>query len=350
MFLPFILLERYGWAGFAVFAVPNVLGCAAFGYVVRTRARSESMERDHGGAMAAFSSATLAFHVFFAGFAARCLLPGDVSTIGAFGVAVLAYVLAIALSCAPRHLWLPMAAAAYVISLAAFVRLGVQPLLDFSWAGEIGPRAAPWLIPVMLLGFLLCPYLDLTFHRALRQSPSHHAFAVFGVTFAVMIVLTCAYAPFVPSLLPTIVFVHLGAQLLFTSAAHAREIRECTVLRRRARMSLLLAPLLASPLVLLLASPDDLVVWLRGTDVYLRFIVIYGLAAPAYVLLVMTARRLQPPTGRALLVAGGLALLVSPCYEFGFFRGETWLLAIPPVVLAAAAAVIRSRTAAGVRS
>ena len=35
MYLPVILLRRFGWLGFLAFAVPNVLGCAAFGYVLR---------------------------------------------------------------------------------------------------------------------------------------------------------------------------------------------------------------------------------------------------------------------------------------------------------------------------
>jgi hypothetical protein len=352
MFLPIILLERYGWLGFFVFAVPNVLGCAAFGYVIRSRVQSEWMVRTHAGAMAAFSAATIAFHVFFAGFAARCLIPGTgAEPLGVFaslGVALGAFVLMVLVSYAPRVAWLPMAAAAYIVSLIAFTKLGVQPLLDYSWHATEGPRAALWLIPVMLLGFLLCPYLDLTFHRARQLSPSHHAFGVFGVTFALMIMLTCAYAPFAPpGVLPTIVFVHIGVQLLFTSAAHAREIRECDALQSTTRVGLLAAPLLAAPLVMLLIGGDDLDVYTFGKDhVYLRFIVIYGLIAPAYVLLMMMARRLKPPNLktpdlRSLLAAALVTIAISPCYELGFFHGVTWLLAVPPLVLAAVAVIWR---------
>ena len=33
MFLPVILLGRFGWAGFLAFAIPNLIGCVGFGYV-----------------------------------------------------------------------------------------------------------------------------------------------------------------------------------------------------------------------------------------------------------------------------------------------------------------------------
>ena len=35
MYLPRIMMERHGWAGFLAFAVPNVIGCTAFGFVLR---------------------------------------------------------------------------------------------------------------------------------------------------------------------------------------------------------------------------------------------------------------------------------------------------------------------------
>ncbi len=32
MYLPMVLLERYGWWGYVIFAVPNVLGVMLFGW------------------------------------------------------------------------------------------------------------------------------------------------------------------------------------------------------------------------------------------------------------------------------------------------------------------------------
>jgi len=65
MFLPAVLLHRYGWPGFIVFAAANVLGCAAMGYIVRTRQRSQAMVQRHTPMMIAFSAVTIAYQLFF---------------------------------------------------------------------------------------------------------------------------------------------------------------------------------------------------------------------------------------------------------------------------------------------
>ncbi|HWB19699.1 MAG TPA: hypothetical protein VG711_05310, partial [Phycisphaerales bacterium] len=65
MYLPRIMIERWGWPGFLVFAVPNVIGCAAMGYVVKSAARSREIGSRHGRAMIAFSIVTIAYHAFF---------------------------------------------------------------------------------------------------------------------------------------------------------------------------------------------------------------------------------------------------------------------------------------------
>ena len=57
MYLPLILLRDYGWPGFIAFAIPNVLGCAAFGYVVDAK-RSDALRARFRGAMIAFGAAT----------------------------------------------------------------------------------------------------------------------------------------------------------------------------------------------------------------------------------------------------------------------------------------------------
>ena len=45
MFLPIILLRNWGWPGFWVFAIFNVLGCAGFGYWCSSK-RSEELCRE----------------------------------------------------------------------------------------------------------------------------------------------------------------------------------------------------------------------------------------------------------------------------------------------------------------
>ncbi len=64
MFLPALLLRDYGWWGFVVFAVPNVVGAAAMGWVLRPGA-SEAILARHRPMCEAFSLATIAFQAYF---------------------------------------------------------------------------------------------------------------------------------------------------------------------------------------------------------------------------------------------------------------------------------------------
>src|SRR5690242_19014571 len=65
MFLPVLLVRDYGGWGWILFAIPNVLGAAAVGWLYR------SMDRDrvtaaHAPAMTAFSIVTAGFQIFLA--------------------------------------------------------------------------------------------------------------------------------------------------------------------------------------------------------------------------------------------------------------------------------------------
>ena len=65
LYLPVIMIQRFGWPGFIAFAIPNVLGCAAFGYIIRIRQRSDELVARHSVAMTWFSIVTVAYHIFF---------------------------------------------------------------------------------------------------------------------------------------------------------------------------------------------------------------------------------------------------------------------------------------------
>src|SRR2546421_402382 len=75
------------------------------------------------------------------------------------------------------------------------------------WSGNIPARQAAASIDLLRLaavcvfGFMLCPYLDLTFHRARQGTSVYGAIASFtigfGALFLAMIVFTLWYAPLV---------------------------------------------------------------------------------------------------------------------------------------------------------
>ncbi|MCH2186203.1 hypothetical protein MK280_10050, partial [Myxococcota bacterium] len=64
MFLPIILLRLFGWPGFLVFAIPNLVGLVAIGYLCNTE-RCRAILREHRPAIRLFSAATVAFQLFF---------------------------------------------------------------------------------------------------------------------------------------------------------------------------------------------------------------------------------------------------------------------------------------------
>ena len=75
MYLPVILLRELGWPGLLVFAVPNVLGAAAFGYVLGGRLRSDALLARHEPAARWFSIIAIAYHAYFAAFLTTILAP-----------------------------------------------------------------------------------------------------------------------------------------------------------------------------------------------------------------------------------------------------------------------------------
>jgi hypothetical protein len=329
MFLPVILLDRWGLAGVIAFAVPNVLGCAAFGYVVRSRPRSEAMVRDHGKTMAWFSLAVCAFHVFFAAFVCRDIA-GD-GTITPMVIAVPAglFLVAAVISVLPDQAWPPLAVIVYALSLATAVTFGINPPTELA-AGSYETLDLVWLTPVLVMGFLLCPYLDLTFHRALQRSGSPNTFMVFGITFAIMLVVTCLYGAAGVVVLTPMVIGHLAAQGVFTVAAHLREVATARSVKSAVKPFWLIAPLLALGLI---AFPD-------GESTYIRWLVLYGLVFPAYILIYLSRGKRTPR--RDKLVPFALLLLVCmPAYELGFLHGREWLLPLPVVLLVVIAVIVR---------
>ncbi len=318
MFLPIILVREFGWPGFLVFAVPNVLGCAAFGYVLGDASRRASLLSRHRPAMVLFSATVLGYHMFFAAYLAT-MVAGDSSVTLAWALVLPAgvYLAGYGLSWLPARAWLPVAAVLYAGSMMAFAYLGTAPLRAIEWSGALTSTDLACLAPVFVFGFLLSPYLDLTFHRALDSSPSRHAFAVFGVAFVPILLLTAASrGGFTPALVG-----YIAAQSIFTVAAHFRELRAASWPRGRGpRWALLALPAAAAGLVLL---PGD------GENTYLRMLGLYGLIFPAYVLAFMARRGGGAPRMPELLLYGAAMLAFAPVLEVAFIHKITWPAVIP---------------------
>ena len=341
LFLPTVLRRLLGWPGFLAFAIPNVIGCAAFGFVLYLK-RSRLLQREHRAAMVLFSAVTIAYQLLLAGWTASALLgpwlggcgrPVSWQSWAACGIGLACVAsLGFAVSLARDRAIPAIAAAAWILSagVLGFTVLEVAPIAMPE--PELSAAQLWGLMPALLLGFLLCPYLDLTFHRALRRGPRKATFATFGVTFATLVVLVAFLAdpdgPLGIHLTP-IVLAQLWVQFGFTVGAHWREIRFATqhaaapAARSIGVVSLAAGAILALPGV---ASEAN----------YLRMLGWYGLVFPAYVLLAMVGERSRPRPRTFLLL--GLILLVGlPFYERGISTLELGWMAVPaPFLLAAA--------------
>jgi len=286
MYLPRIMIERWGWWGFLAFAVPNVVGCSAFGYVVNTRDRSQRLMARHAPAMLCFSSITIAYHLFFIVWLFESLVHvPERDAMIPLGAAGIVFALAGVFSFLPNRDWLGLSVLIYAISLLAFWRLGTYDLQMIKWSGNQDLRLLALAVPAILFGFLLCPYLDLTFHRALQHSPSRHSFAVFGIAFTVMIVLTCALwfhqEYWASRWLPAIVMAHLLAQSAFTMGAHLREIRVSQQIQTGTlRVIALVGPLAAAPIFYVARGLSDSP--RIGEFTYLAFLALYASVFPLW--------------------------------------------------------------------
>jgi hypothetical protein len=343
MYLPIILIRWFGWPGLLVFLVPNVFGCAAFGYLC-SRERSERIGRDHAPALALFSAVTIAFQVFFVAWVAR--EAGFADALGS-GVpigwlaAFICAAAALLVSLAPDRAWPWLGSIATFASLTLWLVLDTGGFARLPLEGNHAPRLLLYAAPIVVFGFLLCPWLDATFHRARRLAPSVHAFGVFGLSFMAVIVLTALYAEEGRALLLSAVLAHLLGQTTFTVAAHVRELRLArTPSGRRARIAAILLPIAGGALA------ADLPVHPETT--YLLFLGAYGLLFPAYVLLFMAPAawggHVWPRSAAGFAAFAILVLALAPFAMVGFLELKTWLLPIPVVIVVVAALLVSRRS------
>ena len=356
MFLPVLLVRDFGMWGWIVFAVPNVIGAAAMGWVLRDAEASDRFVQRHAIACRAFSLVTIAYHVFFAMWMIERLRVRGLSgwgfiTLGVFAIATLAMrgnamrmVGAIGATVASGVMWWMLYRQQSVLS--------VPPL--FPRGGEGGAWKVACLFPVFAVGFALCPYLDLTFHRARQHtSPAggRVAFGVgFGVVFLAMIVFTLLYARWLApavaghplgQLTTLFVTLHFICQSSFTVAAHVRELP-----RREGETQAGHGWVTASGLILIVAAivtgayaatPHTF----RGRDLgevaYWCLLGFYGIVFPVYLL---TRGFVRGGATAAVCIAAAF-----PMYWMGFIeRRPIWLLVGVLVVLASRLGA-RGRTA-----
>ncbi len=340
MFLPVILVRDYGIWAWVIFAIPNVVGAAAMGWVLKDRT-SQSIVVAHGAAIKAFSLVTTTFQFYFALWMFELM--------GAGAAAFAMFVFAMLVLKASRRDDHAHGFAFIVLmgTLATVLFGGMQGLLRLP--PPVPMKAATVmnllaLVPVSVFGFLLNPYLDATFHLARQRMPDHHArpaFTIgFGFFFFAMVIYTLFYAHlfrfgYGGSQRAGIIgywVIQLGLTMGFHwyGVPHEGEREQRVARWMKIGLTFLLGSI-AWSITLLGQNGVD------GEIVYRCFMGFYGLIFPAYVWLCMLpGRGGLTPTRRQLMVLAGTVLAALPFFWLGFVEGKMlWLLLGITIVLAA---------------
>lgn len=345
MWFPVYMVKDWGWPGWAAFLVPNAIGAAAVG-AIHSRRSSPAFVAANLGAMRTFSIITILFHVSWLAWLLSLLSAQSFIGQGWIGGAVAAASVIAGVMLSHVKRWGALSVIVYACSLlAALAAWLTGPTLQIPPHSGTQPPFGLWLaMPVLVLGFGLCPHLDLTFHRV-RQEANDAAGAVafglaFGLLFPLLMWFTLLYAGgLVDGIWSLYLLPHFILQSAFTIGAHLRELRpgglgESGPRWRRDRRLLSVAIVLMFTSVALPSLPE----YQPGTSAtrlaYELFISFYALAFPAYVWIVSIERGV--PRGvrvRAWMVA---CLLAAPCLWLGYIeRGYLWLVPAMAIILAA---------------
>lgn len=371
MWFPVYMVKDWGWPGWAAFIVPNAIGAALVG-AVHSAGSSPRFIAANLAAMRAFSIVTILFHVSWLAWLLSYLFSRSFMGQGWIGAAVAAGTVLIGVALSRSRGWAALSIVVYLLSLTAFAAAyctGSSLRLPMD-AGEQARGDLLFALPVLVLGFGLCPHLDLTFHRVCIESGASRgaraaSFALaFGLCFPVLMVFTLLYAGgLVAGSWSLYLIVHFAAQAAFTIGAHGRELRAGlgkktvqgadTVGARTPSGTLSWGThALVAGGSLMFASVA--LPWLpayHGTPatrvVYEGFMSFYALVFPAYVWIVAIER--GAARERCLGVWGVACVLAAPCLWMGYIEREyAWLVPAAGIVLFAPL-VVRKRVAGGER-
>ncbi len=372
MFLPVLLIRDYGTLGFMVFAVPNVIGAGAMGWTLRGEGVSGRMVGAHRRAMELFSRVTFAFQAFFLLSLASLVFGRSTAhaiSYWPFVMVVAAIGLMTAFERARGKRGELTGLLLWIFSIAMAIVAFESRVLDTSMLTTFtAPGNFPdtiWLALSCTFGFALCPYLDLTFHKAWQDSGAKRraTFGIgFGFFFLLMIVFTALYAGslltgvvsgvMTVAMLP--VLLHIAGQLVYTMGLHSKAFNRKLFSKEDPSSSGMkpvnggFAGIIFVLLVGVVAVVGAVEDKAAGFEfVYRLFMSFYGLVFPAYVLICMipTWRNPLPPTRRQVLAWLASVVVASPMMYMAFIEKRMWW-----VGPALAVVFVASRVRAGYRA
>lgn len=342
MFLPVILQKDFGSGAWLFFIILNVVGATAFVFFIRNRNESLNFIDKHKAACYAFSLVTIFFQLFFIGWV---LSYSSIIQIALLLASMILLYLMI------RYTGFNKAAIAlWILSFSIFIiYIWFKPsdLLITKINNQITNINinAFYAIPLLALGFLLCPYLDLTFHHVVQADKDNNyygnraGFLVgFPLLFAMLMVFSLAYSDSARQLFlnPTeviedniitvkLLFLYFILQGFFTVLAHWQQINQRMEIQNKTIIFLLMLSAITIPF-LLNASINEVV--------YRLFMSFYGILAPAYVWMIVTQK--NNCSVKIVLLSVLAALLLSAVPMFSLLGEYNYLYCYAVAIVLAA--------------
>lgn len=364
MFLPVLLLRDFGLWGWVAFALPNIIGAALVGRwnyqktqtdlgqgTKGTQAAngaqdtSRSLLDQHRSAMMWFSAVTIAFHVFFVSWMVQRLIGSW--AVPAFVLAVLLFTVFIRMGKAGWGGWLALILSA-MTACSYFAQLGMgDPPVVRIEASQATSLLLLW--PAIIIGFVLCPHMDLTLQRikanlSPAQAGPTFAAGFFGV-FLLLITFTLFYASslqitlrqgndlILPAAVAGAIGLHMCVQGGITTALHAFELIYKAKPRHLTRSMIFFVVAMIALLILgrSIVPGTSLLGYDPGEVVYRMFIGFYGLIFPAYAWAAWVWRGQSRLSVAAWL---GPVLIAMPMFAAGFVAHRPiWIVPGVAVVL-----------------
>ena len=249
MWFPYYLTRDFGWVAWLVFAVPNVIGAASVGLVLKRGASrdpstwsprsSAALTTRHDIACMAFSVVTIAFQLYVVSMLIRMHISEMPIALPMVSIATAVFVaLVVLFALLPWRASWWAGAAVWLLSvgfaIGSAMTSGDRPAFTLpppdGLVGTQDPTALWKLAPAIVFGFLLCPYLDLTINRVRQETddPTGSIASVlgFGVFFVVMIGMTLGYAGRLINYDSFSFYIigHIAVQAAFTAGVHLRAL------------------------------------------------------------------------------------------------------------------------------
>jgi len=293
LFYPVLLYRDFGSISWYFFSIPNILGAVFFPWVIKNAQQSKDFIKKHIFFCKLFSFVTVLFQFYFL----LCILIPFVSIQGL--ILILFFSLLFFFIC-ENHILIvsPIIWTVSLLSLLVIFKFHYKLTLPIPVRDNVQIKEVLGLLPVFIIGFFFCPYLDLTFHRVVKELQIYQLKLAYIIAFLLLflcfLILGIYYYPIAyqvffrisnPSLSPAYLafYIYIIIQIVFTGVVHLQEFSN---LRPSVSfwnffiyisIGLFLYAVFANGEIIILGK----IMYLREI-IYRCFLSFYGLATPLY--------------------------------------------------------------------